>query len=348
MLHELKRIHSERPEVFEHQEIPPEVEAAIWDIFKKYEDSLVAAAISAEQRAVHWDDAKRRPKMHVGCSVLVLDKSLDLSKLAIYTGANSKPKPGFMLPYPQRKCAEMNALENILGVDYKGKISLKPFEEVEKEDLGLILAIVTASESHNTGEEDTIDHKVVYSCKQCQTNYKYLEGLKVLSPKTVIYNIRTKDGKKEVGEPMPLGEMFSKFEDSKTKTREKSLREFVETKNEEIRIYLQKLEIIKFDINDRILGAEGTLEDEELSAEIEVLEREGRERISEAKQDCVSNIYDAWQSAEEEGVGREDLYHNFYMEDTPGGISRPISRRDIERVLEAAESDAEMEESGEE
>ncbi|MCL5666205.1 MAG: hypothetical protein M1383_00290 [Patescibacteria group bacterium] len=206
-----------------------EVEGNFSQLFDGHKDSLVSSAISAEKRALHWDDENRNPKMHVGCSILTLGKKADLSKPDIYTGANSKPEPGDMVAYPNRKCAEMNALENAFGEEYEGKIKPEPFEEMEKEDVGVVAAIVTVSPSENTGETDTINHKIVYSCKQCVSSYKVLMEKGILTPKTIVYNARTKDGTVVAGEPVELGILLEKNSKDEEAKNAKTIEDLFQT-----------------------------------------------------------------------------------------------------------------------
>lgn len=292
MLHELQQIH------FEHQEIPPDVADSLRSLFNGYEKSLVSAAVSAESRAEHWDDANRKPKMHVGCSILILNKDLDLSQPAIYTGANNKKSPE-MLAYPERKCGEMNAFENTLGIDYPGKIKAKQYEEMEKEDLGLVVAIVTASESRNTGELDTATDDVVDPCKQCMTNYEYLVQQGVLSPKTIIYNIRIKDGKVVAGQPRPLGELLEKFKDGKEELWRNAIRDLLNARKKAFEEYRHELH--------NVSAKYGNPKDYKILPNVSIkaqldIERERTEKIMAARGDCVDTIISAMKSAVEEGV----------------------------------------------
>ncbi|MEK7162061.1 MAG: hypothetical protein AAB729_05230 [Patescibacteria group bacterium] len=106
MFHELSQIN------FVEQKIPPEIEVALAQLFESHKNSMVTAAISASERAEHWDK-KRLIPMHVGCSMLILENGFDLSEPKIVTGANIK-KSARMLAYPDRVCAEMAAKNNAL------------------------------------------------------------------------------------------------------------------------------------------------------------------------------------------------------------------------------------------
>ena len=73
MFHELSQIN------FVEQKIPPEIEVALAQLFESHKNSMVTAAISASERAEHWDK-KRLIPMHVGCSMLILENGFDLSE----------------------------------------------------------------------------------------------------------------------------------------------------------------------------------------------------------------------------------------------------------------------------
>ncbi len=308
MLHELQKIN------FENQKIPSEVESAMRSLFDKYQDSLVSSAISAEERAVHWDDEKRKPKMHIGCTILALGKNLDLSQPAIYTGANNKPEKGDMLDYPSRKCGEMNVLENALGVGYPGKIQAEPTEEMEKEDLGVIVAIVTVSEAQNTREADTYNHDVVYPCKQCLTNYQFLVDKGVLSLKSVIYNARIKDGKVVAGEPITVEALFDKFKDGTEERHQSTLKDLLHTLNIALIEYKRQIEAIKTRL--------GNFKDDPVPPIIPGgiykikldSQRDRVEAILEAKDFCLGTIMSAIKSAAEEGVVKPRILDNLGLD----------------------------------
>jgi len=300
MLNELQRFN------FENPRLSPEVAEAIPKLFEGYSDSLVAAAVSAEKRAEHWD--KDRPKrMHVGCSILVLGKNLDLSQPAIYTGANFKPNPGD-LPYPDRKCSEMNAFENILGVQYSGKIEAEKYEEMEGKDLGFIVAIITTSEAHNTQESDTADHDVVYPCKQCQTNYKFLLEKGIVSEKTIIYNLRTKDGKPEAGEPMELGKLLEKFAKGEEERNLKSIADMLAVQKNALTDYREAIKNIenRFGRPDEIVDIPANLDDKPYRRTL-YRERDHAEAVLEEKGIYAGTVINALKSALEEGVSKERL-----------------------------------------
>lgn len=291
--------------------LTPEVSASFMRMFEGHKDALVSAAIAAEERGVHWDDTNRRPKMHVGCALLALNKNLDLSNPAVYTGANSKPVRGEMLPYPERKCAEMNALENALGVEYEGKIH-SPGEE--EEDLGAIAAIVTVSQPMNTGEVDTYDHDVVYSCKQCQRDYTHLLEEKVISEDTIIYNARIKDGKVVAGEPIPLKKLFEIFKDGSEERVQSTLKQLVIEKNAafaEYRKYLEKRNGNKKNhrFDDRLvtpdLGVASLLD----------RQRDRTEDLQLAREACLLRIINAIKSAVEESAPKQRVLDSLGLED---------------------------------
>lgn len=290
---------------FEHQKNSKEITETlpVDQLFNAYEKSLVSSAISAESRAEHWDDANRIPKMHLGCSILTLNKNFDMSQPAIYTGANVKLKAG-VLPYPERKCSEMNAFENALGIKYPEKIIPEKYEEIEKEDLGLIAAIVTVSESRNTGELDTASDDVVYPCKQCMTNYEYLLNQGVLSPKTVIYNARIKEGQVVAGQPIPLEQLLAKFSDSREKMSIEGISELLNVRKDAFAKYRKVLH----DINKRFGEPKDypIVPGDSFKAALDVQ----RERVGEvnlAREDCILTIIKAMRSLAEEGVPKQRI-----------------------------------------
>jgi len=289
---------------------PSGVEEQIPQLFENYKEALIAAAISAEERALHWN--KEKP-VHVGCSLLALGKNLDLSMPAVYTGANIKELPGDFA-YPDRKCGEMVALENITGLN-DPKDEENKGEGVEKGDLGLILAIVTVSESFNTGEADTIDHDVLYPCKQCQTNYQFLLDKGVVSEKTVICNLRTKDGKIEKGESITLGEMFEKFRSEKEQRNLKTIGDLLEVEKRATHSYLASVEKITIDIKNQ---------------------RERTERIFEELEVYSTAVKNALKSAVEEGVSKERIVSSLKLPNIDlDKKTRGFSSAELDLIMEA-------------
>lgn len=314
---------------FDQATLSPEISREFSRLFEANRDALVAAAISAEERGVHWDDANRNPKMHVGCAVLALGKEMDLSSPAIYTGANSKPVRGEMLPYPDRKCAEMNALENLIGLEYEGKIH-SPDEE--KEDTGPIAAIVTVSQPMNTGEVDTYDHDVVYSCKQCQRDYAHLLKENIISEDTIIYNARIKDGKVVAGQPIPLKKLFEVFKDGTEERVQTTLKQLIAEKNAAFAEYRQYLK--KRNGNHK----NGRSTNRAVSREPEVVslldrQRDRTEDLQLARESCALRIIKAVKSAAEESVPKQRILDGLGLEDVAlSSATSSFSEAELEQI----------------
>ncbi len=304
---------------FPETHLSPEVSASFMRMFEGNKAAMVSAAIEAEKRGVHWDDENRNPKMHVGCAILAIGKDLDISNPAIYTGANSKPVQGEMLPYPDRKCAEMNALENLIGIEHEGKIH-SPGEE--KEDTGPIAAIVTVSQPMNTGEVDTYDHDVVYSCKQCQRDYAHLLKENIISEETVIYNARIKDGKVVAGEPITLKKLFEVLKDGSEERIQTTLKQLIVEKNAAFAEYRQYLK--KRNGNHK----NNRSKDRAVSREPEVVslldsQRDKTEDLQLARENCQLRIIKAIKSATEESVPKQRILDGLGLEDVI--LSSPTS-----------------------
>ena len=307
MLNELERFN------IAQQEIPPGVQQAIPELFEGYKNSMINAAISAEKRAKHHSN------LRVGCSLLALGKNFDLSTPGLYTGANEKPNKG-MLAYPERQCAEMQALMSVLA-EQNGNDE----GEIEKGELkegGLVAVIVTVSESRNTGEPDTVDHDILYPCKQCQTNYEYLLSKGRLSNETIIYNIRTKGGKPVAGEPMTLKALLEKFDGEKEQMNFRSVNEMLQVRKEAIEEYKKRLASIKVEFSP---GAEKINRD---------LQREKVEESLEAMDICMHKISNAVKSATEEGVEKQRILDSLALSEIPLDNSKKgFSERELSLIL---------------
>jgi cytidine deaminase len=295
----------------EPQEIPFELESSLPQFFDGHKNSIITAAISAEERAEHHSG------VHVGCSVLALNKELDLSEPQLYTGANQKKRKG-MIPWPERQCAEMQAIKQALD-----------------EGCAFIPAIVTVSKSRNTGEKDTLDHDIMHPCKQCQVLFGELLKPErgILSSQTIVYNARIENGQPVAEESMPLGDLLKKLKKDEEEIYLSSLQDFMEVKDFEIESCARSIEIINLDIERQAQEAQNDLTGDALIVKIRDLELERSQRIMDVRHKCAANIRDAWESSIEEGVKEEDLKKNFVWDDIPADPSQGVSQRSADEMI---------------
>jgi hypothetical protein len=319
---------------FEPQEMPPELEPSIRQIFDAYKDDLVKGATRAEARAEHWN--KSDPTM-VGCAILLVGKDFDLSQPSIHFGANSKPEPG-MLPYPLRKCAEMQALEGALNIDREQKNggNGKSSEPVEQGDLGVVVAVVTTSRNRNTGEAETKGEHVVDSCKQCMSDYEILKKVNRVSDDTIIYNVRLEDGKPVAGEIKRLGPLLKKFRENQPIRIENSIKDLLQVRDEMVRAFLQAVsgtekQLYK-ELEERLSQLTESIRREALKevknfelleeqkAQIHDLQREIREGVFAKAETLVyeysNRILMAMLSAFEEGASKKQIITRLGLENT--------------------------------
>lgn len=336
MLHELDRLK------LEPHEINEEVERAVPQLFEAYPESLVIAAINAGKRAEHWN--KEHPT-EVGCSILALGEDMDFSKPELFTGANIKKQEG-MLAWPRRKCAEMTALASALNHQDENSEEVKlanqgwTDKEMEVGSLregGVIVGIVTASEQRNTGEADTFNHDVLYSCKQCMTDYDILYQAGRISKKTVIYNIRTKNGKPVAGEPVSYEKLLEKFGTEKEQRNLKSIEEMLEAKQKAVNGYLEKVK----NINENFIRQKNALIRHspegpgELEEELRFLQRDAVEDKWAAFAECFDTISHALKSAAEEGVPKQRLVDSLGLPELKmSPETRGFSQNELDKILD--------------
>ncbi len=293
---------------------PMEVAEAIPQVFKAYKNAMIAAAISAEKRAQYWN--KEKP-VHIGCSLLVLGEKLDLSQPAIYTGANIKLSPE-ILAYPERKCGEMIAFENALELkEDKDKTEEERAEEntgdgIEKGDVGLILALLTVSRAFNSGEADTVNHDIMYPCKQCMTSLKYMLKKGIISNKSIIYNARIgQKGELIRTEQITFKDLLEKFKSGEEERNLKTIQDLLSERDKAAQLLFKSVEKINYDINEDIKSIAPLTRKDVLTG----FQRERNEKVFEEERAYTVLIKNALKSGIEEGVSKERLVDSLGLAD---------------------------------
>jgi hypothetical protein len=295
---------------------------------------MVGVATSAEMRAEHWNN------VHVGCSIIVLNKDLDPAEPSIYSGANRK-NSSEMLAFPNRMCGESEAFVNALDIEGPNHkfVDSDVFDRIgwakQKGDLGVVVAVVAVSKSRNTGEPDRLSHDVLLPCNQCLTTYQDMVDMGILSSQTIIYNARINEqGKDIAGEPVTVGKLLEDFKKTKEERNRRSIQDLFEVKDRAVAEFLTA----SLEFKKNIPASEMGKRPGSIGKGKEGLARERKEVLIDEIAIFAGKVRNALLSAFEEGLSKQSLVEVLGLKESYiNQNTKGFSNNEIKSILEELE-----------